>query len=490
MLSFRITPELQSQAVFDHAFYASWGRIPRLTKIEVQEDLLLVRPEIKGTGTVHIPMFHPRYGIVLRSTETIQQRKKPYLLLKELGRGELGRLVRLLHEWKTLGFVPSEALSREIRGMVHSFGVMATSDETLPATGRVASELFESLVSMETHLMDQYFEQVLIALQKKHLLSNVPLGIFLGRNVTEDLLETIHSILNHDGIRPLFHETFQHVAATPPWKSVEPYPGKFHWESVDRYFKLVEKHGKKLVVGPILSFDPDFLPQWVREKIDNRETFENAAIHYTIEFVKRYAQRSSQWIVAGDFFSSPKCGFSIGRGVALICDLIREVKYAVRDKDVLVTIDQPCGDYYRTNDCPLPFIAIVESLASVRSLDGFLLDLKLGMGPQDTLPRDPLFLNRLFDQWGIWGKKLFLSLSVPSRWDIFQESHTDHWHKQVQLEWVIRMILLSLTRQNIHGIFWNPLLDISGKQSDGLIGIDGQIKPVFHKIASLRQSRT
>jgi len=483
VLSFRFSSELQSQAMFEHAFFASWRRVPQLSQIEIQGDLLLVRPGIKGTGTVHIPMVHPRYGVMLRSTETLMQRSRPYLLLKELGRGELACILRLLHEWKTFGFIPSEALGREIHDLVHSFGIMATSDETLPATGRTALELFQRLDAMGMHLVDQYFEQVVEALQKKQS-PLPPLGIFLDRNVAEESFEKFHSVLNNKLVRPVFDEAFQSVAAPPSWKSVERLPGKFHWEPVDRYFKFVEQLGKKLVVGPILSFKPDSVPQWVREKIDSHETFEEAAVRYTVEFAKRYARQGSHWIIAADFFSSPECGFSIGRGVALICDLIREVKYTIRDKDLLVTVDQPCGDYYRTNDCPLPFIAIVESLASVRSLDGFLLDLKLGMEPQETLPRNPMLLSRLLDQWGIWGKKLFVSLSVPSQWSILDDSQ-----KQVQSEWARQLTLTCLAKQNVHGIFWNPLLDVSGKQSTGLIGIDGQIKLTFHQIASLRKLR-
>ena len=472
--------------MLEHAFYASWGRVPQAAQIEVQDNLLFVRPGTKGTGTIHIPMFHPRYGIMLRSTETLQQRDRPYLLLKELGRGELGRILRLLHEWKLFGFVPSDALSKDIHGMIRAFGVMATSKETLPKTERVASELFQLLGSMETHLTDQYFEQVIETLQKKPSGPAVPLGIFLNQEITEDPFEKSRLTLSNDSARSLFDETFQMVAATPPWKSVEPSPGKFHWEPVDRYFKFVEKLGKKPLVGPILSFHPASLPQWVHEKVDNYEAFENAAVRYTIEFVKRYRQQGAHWIVADNFFSSPECGFSIGRGVALICDLIREVKYAVRDKNILVTIDQPYGDYYRTNDCLLPFIAIIESLASVRSLDGFLLNFKLGMTSQDTLPRDPMLLNQLLDQWGIWGKKLFASFSVPSRWNVFQEIDLD----DTQLEWAVRMILICLTKPNVHGIFWNPLSDTSEEQTAGLIGTDGRIKPAFPKIAALRQLRT
>ena len=475
--------------MFEHAFYASWGQIPRLTKTEVRGNLLLVRPEIKGTGTVHIPFAHPGYGIMVRSTETLQQRSRPYLLLKELGRGELGRLLRLLQEWKTFGFVPSDAIDRKIRGMIHSFGSMVTSDETNPAVERAAAELFQHLGSLGTHLVDQFFEHT-VTRQRSQACLAIPWGVFLGRETPENLLEKFRSLLNHDAIRPAFDETFQFVAATPSWKVVEPSPGKFQWEPVDQYFNLIEKLGKTPLVGPILSFDPASLPRWVLKKIDNHESLEDAAVRYTIEFVKRYRRRSSHWIISGNIFSSPECGFSIGRGAALICDLVREVKYAIRDKTVLVTIDQPCGDYYRTNDCPLPFIAIIESLASVRSLDGFLLDFKLGMGQRDTLPRDPILLSRHLDQWNIWGKKLFVSFSVPSRWNGFQERETDDQPKQAQQEWAVRMILMSLTKRNIHGIFWNPLLDTSGEQPDGLIGTDGQTKPVLHEIAALRQMVT
>ena len=474
--------------MFEHAFYASWGRIPRLTQIKIQENLLHVHPETKGTGTVHVPIAHPKYGIMLRSTETLQQRTKPYHLLKELGRGELGRMLRLLYEWRMLGFVPSDALRREIHDMIHSFGIMATSNDMASQTDQVARELFDHLSSMGTHLVDQYFEQMIATRQKKHPRFPVPLGIFLRRNAADNSLDSIQTLLRDESIRTVFDEAFQLIAATPAWNEVEITPGKYRWDVVERFFALTEKLGKKPLVGPILSFKPSSLPAWIREKIDDREAFENAAVRYTTEFVKRFHDRGSHWIVSSDFFSCPECGFSIGRGVALICDLIREVKYSIDNGAVLVGIDQPCGDYYRTNDCPLPFIAIAESLASVRSLDGFLLDINIGMGRQDTLPRDPMLLSRLVDLWSIWGKKLYVSLAVPNRWEVFQENRTDDWQMQVQLEWTVRMILMCLTKRNIHGIFWNQLLDNSESLPVGLIGADGRMKPTFQKIAALRQT--
>ncbi len=488
MLFFRFPSEFASKAMFEHAFYASWGRLPRLTDVEIRDDLLILKPETKGTGTVHIPVSHPRYGILLQSTETLMQREKPYLLLKELGRGQLGRMLRLLYEWKLLGFIPSETLGREVHDLIHTFGVMATSDEADPRTERKAAELLDLLDPMGTHLTDQYFDQMIAVRRKKTARFPVPLGVFQGRGSSTEPLSPLESSWGNEQVRTVFDEAFSLVAATPSWKEVELAPGKYDWEPVERYFQFVRRIGKKPLIGPILSFDPASLPSWVRMKIDDREAFENAAIQYTIEFVKRFRDRGSYWIVSSDFFSCPDCGFSIGRGVALICDLIREVKHFVPDGTVLVGIDQPCGDYYRTNDCPLPFIAIAESLASVRALDAFLLDIKIGMDPHCTLPRDPMLLGRLIDLWNIWSKKLYVSLSIPSRWDDFQENRTDEWQMQVQLEWTVRMVLMCLTKRNIHGIFWNHLADTTSTQPTGLIAADGRMKPAFRKIAALRQS--
>ena len=86
---FRITPEIIPQALLEAAFFADWGRVPRLTHTIVQGSDLIVRSHATGSGTIHVPMTHLPLGVIMESTESLLSRHEPYHLLKELARGSL-----------------------------------------------------------------------------------------------------------------------------------------------------------------------------------------------------------------------------------------------------------------------------------------------------------------------------------------------------------------------------------------------------------------
>lgn len=489
-ISFRFFPERFSsmdqaaRLLFERAFFASWGRIPRFTNVELRDDLLILRPDISGTGTVHVPMVHPQYGIMLQSSETLRQREKPYNLLKELGRGKLGRLMRSLYEWNINGFTVAEEDHDNILKTLHDFGVMATSCETDAETDQSAWELLQRLDMTVLDMTQKYFDQM-FAFQKRRFHRNpnhyVPLEIglfrtteflrnqdnagepysFLGeREQAAPVSENPHDISLEDTTNVFVNaenDPFEYVAAIPCWKDLEPQPGQFRFEHMEEQIRQIENSGRKPIIGPVLTFDPGMMPRWALTRIDQREAFENAALNMTIQLAKRFGPRCFRWVVASRVFSCPKCGFSVGRGVSLVCDMITAIKKVVPGGVVLAGLDQPLGDFYCSYNCPLPFIAIVESLASVPGLDGFVLEVHLGMNPGDTLVRDPMVLSRMFDIWGLWRKKLYISLSVSNEWDFFPEKWSHERLEQVQGQWITLLIQLCLMKRNVCGIFWDSL---------------------------------
>lgn len=502
-ISFRFSPEYTTPLLFDRAYFASWGRIPRFTNVEVREELLILRPDISGTGTVHLPMEHPQFGIMLQASDTLRQREKPYNLLKELGRGKLGRLMRSLYEWHMNGFETQKSDHNAVQQILHDFGVMATFDENADETHRTAKELLQRLDHISLNLFQKYFTYTQ-AVQKqrfqRHPNQYKPLEIGLLRTteVLHDLTNTVAAtptdsyetdtpekeeetgdtnteknrdvetaeyltdiLLGEDTTKVIFEQQiddlFEYVAAIPCWKDIEPQQGQFRFEFLEEQIQHIEHSGRKAMIGPVLTFDPAMIPRWALNRIDQREAFENAALNFAIRVAKRFGRRCSRWIVSSRIFSAPKCGFSVGRGVSLICDVIEEIKNTVPKGMVLAAINQPFGDFYCSYSCPLPYIAIIESLASVSTLDGFLLELHLGMNSNNTYLRDPISFSRMFDLWGLWRKKMYLSLSISDDWNFFPQPWSPTRISQVQSEWIHVLMQICLLKRNIHGIYWDAL---------------------------------
>ena len=499
LLRFRIPDGFAPQAVFEHSFYASWGRVPRLTQIEIDGNILTVRPDTRGTGTYHLPLVHKRFGLIVKSTETLMQRLKPYHLTKELARGELGRILRRLFEWEMIGFAPSKELKKNIHDFVRRFSRVAISDELDQKTDSESMKLLYELGDMSLNLSDQYINQM-ISLRKRDpaRFNAVPFGVFV------DYGKRSEAIMLNEPTRSQISETFDFMISAPTWKEDEPSIGKYKWDKIENHLNLAEKLGMTSIIGPILAFDPNKLPSSIRGSIDDLESFEIAAIKYTQAIVRKFRKRNRKWILSGRFFSCPDCGFSIGRGVSLICDLAKEVRNLDSKGTIFVGIDQPWGDYYRANDCLLPIVAIVETLASVEQIDGFILEVNLGLDSRSTLPRDPLTLGKLIDLWGIWGKQLYVSLSVPSELGSNSNFPDEYigssfvWNSEFQREWAERYVLMLLSKRNVKGIFWNPLTDTPSDSIEwfdplphlyysGLMDSTGRMKPAMHKLTALKK---
>ncbi len=496
-LSFRIPEIFTPPMFFSQAYFAGWGRAPRPTKVSLEGNILTLRPETAESGTLHVPVLHKRFGVLTQSTDTLRQREEPYHLLKELGRGELGRLQRRFFEWQMLGFSPSSALRAEVHQLFVRFGKMVTSDEYSPSTDAQAAELLRIISKMGTKLANQYIEQSIIIRQKNQRRIPIPLGVFANVGAQID------SYWQYKPLRSILGETFQLLGATPSWREVEPQQGKYRWDLVEGRLNMGERLGLKNIIGPILSFESNMIPEWALRKLNERDFLENAALKYAKMFVQLFRDKSQHWVISNRFFSCPSCGFSIGRGIALVSSLAKEVKNAGAPGSVIVGIDQPWGDYYRKNDCPLPLIAIADSLGLTKEIDAFILELNIGLADRSSLPRDPVILGRMIDNWSNIGKRIFVSLSVPSDQEDaedFADGNNDFsfsWDTQVQQEWANRALLMFFTKRNVQGIFWNQLIDpdslehndpMSYLSSSGLIDAVGKMKPAFRKIASLRKA--
>ena len=140
---FRVTPGIIPRPFLESAYFAGWGRVPRLTQTTVQESTLTILTDSTSSGTVHIPMVHSPLGVLMESTESLLSRQEPYLLLKELARGSLGRFYRRLFDWQMLGFQQSEELAARVNRLAKRFAnLIVERDSQKPIIlGRGAARL-------------------------------------------------------------------------------------------------------------------------------------------------------------------------------------------------------------------------------------------------------------------------------------------------------------------------------------------------------------
>jgi hypothetical protein len=391
------------------------------------------------------------------ATETLCERERPYHLVKELARGQLGRTIRRFVELVYYGFKPTDKLRRAIRLEVASFAVLATSDETSLEMNKLAKETLDRLIQLSFNLNDLFLEQSL-AFRKQH----APLfPIQMGVNFD------FTSGGNHaNGLEPYadrLKNLFRYINVTPTWQELEPEPDVYRWELFDQRIALLREDGYNVVAGPILQFDFRSIPKWVLPQIDASDLFERFALKYLDTFLEHFASKVDLWILSSKINSHQLENCPVDRLIELTKQAIFVFGHHDLQQPGVIGIDQPWGDYLLYQDTSYAPFFIAEELACIPKLDGILLDVNIGLSSKCSYPRDPMAFSAMIDQWSFFGKPLYFSLGIPSELGTNPDFPDEYvglsfeWSRKTQQEWVHRYIPILFSKRSVTGIFWNQL---------------------------------
>ncbi len=489
-LRFRYPKDLLSQPLLHRTFFAGWGRIPAPTRIEVNGELLAVSSEMTGSGTVHFPWPNRRLGLTFLMTETLCERERPYHLVKELARGQLGRTIRRFVELVYYGFKPTDKLRRTLRLEVARFAVLATTDDADPEMHRLARESLDRLVQLSLTLNELFLEQSL-TFRKQHT-PLFPIHMGVNVDIPSDLEFTDGFSAYTDRLKDLFHL----VNVTPTWRELEPEPDVFRWELFDQRIEQLHENGFFAIGGPILQFDFRSVPNWALSQLGEGDHFERFALKYVDTFLEHFAEKIDLWVLADKLNSNQLEGCSVQR----LIELTKKVAHVFGNHGLkrpgVVAIDQPWGDYLLHQDTQFAPFHIAEEMAAVPELDGILLDVNIGLSSKCSYPRDPMAFSAMIDQWSFFGKPLYFSLGIPSELGTNPDFPDEYvgisfdWSRKTQQEWVHRCIPILFSKRSVAGILWNQLEDseFSEFANFGLLDVFGRLKPAYRKLAALRST--
>ena len=488
-LRFHYPKDLISQPLLHRTFFASCGRVPTPTQVKVDGNELLLASEATGSGTVHFPWPSKRLGLTFLLTETLCERERPYHLVKELVRGQLGRVIRRFVEQVYYGFKPNDKLRQAIRLEVARFATLATSDETSPEIDQPMREMLERVVHLGFTLNEMFLEQSLNYRRQQTPLFPIHLGVNV--NMFSGNTEQFES--HTDKLQDVFHL----INATPSWRELEPSPDVFRWELFDQRIETLRNHGFSVIGGPILQYDFHSVPKWVLAQTNDGDQFERFALKYVDTFLEHFADKVDFWILAGKLNSQLLEHCPTQRLLELTRQVMQVFKNHNPTSPGVVGIDQPWGDYLlHHGDLTYAPFHIAEELAGIANLDGIMLDVNIGLSSQCSYPRDPMAFSAMIDQWSYFGKPIYFSFGIPSELGTNPEFPDEYvgisfdWSRKTQQEWVHRCVPILLSKRSVAGIFWNQLEDseFSEFANFGLLDTFGRLKPAYRKLAALRST--
>ena len=488
---FRVTPGIIPLPLLEKAYFAGWGRVPRVTNTIVREDELLIRTDSISSGTIHVPLVHSPLGIVIESTESLLSQHDSYFLARELARGSLGRCYRRLFDWQMVGFVQPQELEARLGGIAKRFSSAVVQDPAVPEIEREFVAVLDCLALLVMEENKDFAEQSLSWRTR----NNERLPIVLGIGTNARHFDTLHDF---DTYATLLQGSFHAVLPTPTWRELEPLPGQFDWERLEKHLMTPVRFGFQVVFGPLISFSLDTFPEWLVPQLSEEGYFESRATRFVNTIAERYGHLAHSWILANRFVDQSLPELPPERSLGLIRMLAQQLRSRGIGTPIAVGINQPWGEYALRQTPSWEQVQIAEALMGCREIDTFLLEMDFGCGEHLTLPRDPMSVGNMIDQWSFLGKKIYVSLSVPSAGEPVatapELAPEIQWTEERQRIWTEMLLLTVLSKRMVQGIFWSCLQDpivpgnFSTSSNHGLINVQRTLKSAFKHFSAIRKN--
>ncbi len=458
--------------------------MPFPTHVTIEPGLLFVERNVSESGFLTAPWEVDGMGRLMLSSATLMERRNPYDLVLELGRGKIHQLRNQMCEWVGGGLILSDAVQKQILDATHAFGKAASATNGDIALARQVLSLGHQAAQ---RMVQSYIDQVF---QVRHL-RQAQLDTNWGCHVT--------AVPSSDHETKLLREAFTSVSLPISWADAQPEEGAWEWAELDR---RVAWAGENFTVvgGPLIDFSGGGLPDWLWSRELGMHELSERINAFVEAVVKRYQGTIRTWRLT---VASNSSGVLASNDEELIWLTIRIVE-VVRKIDpqlaVIVGMCQPWGEYLATKEHTVTPFGFADTLLRTGCrLDALELEMVMGISPRGSYCRDTLEVSRLLDLFVLLGVPLYVTLGYASaaqppdangngdlspRGGFWGTGYTP----EDQADWVQTFARLILCKPYVQGVTWAHWDDRAPHQFPhcGLIDRQGQPKPALEPLRQLR----
>jgi hypothetical protein len=454
----------------DRAYLAALDQLPWHTRATRTTKGLLIERAENESGYLHILWQTANRGRVVLITGTIAERPEPYNLPVELARGMVCRLRNQVGGWEAAGLDVPPAVMALLKVAMQHFIAAATSQDRPPAAAAQAQEAIEAALVASDLLVDAFAEQAIRI--RKGPAPRLP--ILFGGSLEQTVPDR--------ALTESFLAAFNSAIVPCNWAQIEPQSGRRQWELIDKQLAWCAEHEIRVVGGPLLNLQQATVPDWLLLWEGDFQNILKVLTEQVQTTVSRLRGRVHLWNCAARLNTADALSLSEEEVLRLAVRVVEMVRNVDNRTPIIVTFDQPWGDYLGQLDRDLPPLHFADALVrSDLGLAGIGLELNLGVGSRFTMPRDAMELSRQIDRWSTLGLPLVVMLTIPSDEEGFTPPS--------QLAWLRSYLQLLCAKAPVHGILWNQLRDTTAPlaSSSGLLTATGQVKQVFNALADFRR---
>ncbi|MGC3966649.1 MAG: hypothetical protein QM775_04555 [Pirellulales bacterium] len=149
------------------------------------------------------------------------------------------------------------------------------------------------------------------------------------------------------------------------WKQVVPQEDDYHWAAYGDQLDWCQAQGINTCAGPLVKFDDRGLPTWLNAWQDDVDAIAAFAAEYAARVVTQFRGRVSFWNAASFSYRAHQLGLKDEEKLRIIARLFDTIRRCDTDTPLVVSFDQPWGEYLRR--VPLAYAPIHIADHLVRS---------------------------------------------------------------------------------------------------------------------------
>ncbi len=433
-----------------------------------------------------------RPGRMLLPTARLPDRKHPYNLNVELARAQIMQLVQKREDWGLFDYEKAQPLNDEFNRVRRQFIASLTCDNPTEAA-RVADEALAQALTLGEKMALFHSD---IFLQRRRQ-SNA--GARVGFGCLVDLLS------GNDRYRQRLSEAFDFISIPTAWKHLGPRERSYKWEHVDDWVNWAGARGRPIHAGPLVSFDPADVPEWLYIWEHDYEALRDMIYEHIQRVVQRYEQKVRMWrVVSGlNAYNSFNLSFEqIMELTRMSCSLVKKL---APQSVVLIDLVGPWGEYYARNQRTIPPMLYASmAIQSGIKFDAFGVQIYMGAPRDGMYVRDLMQISAMLDEFVGFGVPLEVTgVQTPSgvsadAWDAWGGKilarDAGHWHamwnQRLQAEWLQAFCRIALSKPFVESICWRDLADYEGHYlpHGGLCRNNMQAKLAFKELKNFRAS--
>jgi hypothetical protein len=470
---FTISPEMSlSAAAVQQCYMQGLEGIPWTTQNSLADGQLVIRREGDDEiGSLSVPWSLPQLGTLTLTTASLAARDQPYPLLVELARGTIHRLRQYIANSRPDGVPVPDRVSGLVAAATRLLGSAVTSASDPQQREQQATDsLMKSLEAIED-LACWDAE----ALMKMRILQQLTSTALIGFR-----LDTPEQAGSQDVD---FFPTANICHLPICWNQCQPEPGPLKLEGVIDQLEWARGREMRVMAGPLLRLDDEHLPAWLDCAAESFQQLQAATRDHIEQLVERLHDKVDIWHATAGLNRPHDRKFSEEQRLRLTVDAVETIRRHDRHTPVVVSFDQPWGEYLAHQQQDLSPIHFAETLVRANlGISGIGLEINWQFSDSTTQPRDLLAVANQLDRWSQLQLPLAILFKAPTASDGFVNSEA----KLGSAHSIDQLLQVMLGRPNVQAIVWQQLEDRESS-SDAACGLRDSQQRAKRMLTTLEQ---